>query len=95
MRAELERIAKRSRLWDGRVVNLQVSDARESVVEVRLLVSARNAPQAWDFRCEVREAMLTFIRDHHPEALPRRRAELVGRAEKQDTFGPLLSAAAA
>ena len=94
MRDELQRIVQRSRLWDGRVVNLQVSDVREAVVEVRLLVSARNAPQAWDFRCEVREAMLTFLRDHHPGALPRRRAELVGRAEREDVLGIRLEAAA-
>ena len=28
LRAKLEEIAKASKLWDGRVVNLQVSDAR-------------------------------------------------------------------
>jgi small-conductance mechanosensitive channel len=95
MREELGRIVRRSRLWDGRVVNLQVSDAREAVVEVRLLVSARNAPQAWDFRCEVREAMIAFLRDHHPEALPRRRTELFDMHDRRDRTAARLEAAAA
>lgn len=77
MRTELRRIAAASRLWDGKVVNLQVSDAKEGVIEVRMLVSARNAPQTWDLRCEVREKMITFLQREHPSALPRRRAEWV------------------
>ncbi|PIK73698.1 mechanosensitive ion channel protein MscS, partial [Methylobacterium frigidaeris] len=55
MRQKLSEIAAQSPLWDRNVVNLQVSDAKENVIEIRMLVSARNAPQAWDLRCEVRE----------------------------------------
>jgi small-conductance mechanosensitive channel len=73
MRAKLEEIAKASPLWDGKVVNLAVTDLRERVIEVRCLVSARNAGQAFDLRCEVREKMLTFLAAEHPEALPRER----------------------
>lgn len=75
MRAKLSEIAAQSRLWDRNVVNLQVSDAKESVIEIRMLVSARNAPQAWDLRCEVREKMIFFLQTEHPGALPRQRAE--------------------
>lgn len=78
MRGKLAEIAARSRLWDGNVVNLQVSDARESVIEIRMLVSARNAPQAWDLRCEVREKMIGFLQAEHPDALPRHRSEWIG-----------------
>ncbi len=77
MRRKLAEIAAGSRLWDGNVVNLQVSDARETVIEVRMLVSARNAPQTWDLRCEVREKMIAYLRTEHPGALPRQRAEWV------------------
>ncbi|WP_298955045.1 mechanosensitive ion channel family protein [uncultured Methylobacterium sp.] len=77
MRRKLAEIAAGSRLWDGNVVNLQVSDARETVIEVRMLVSARNAPQTWDLRCEVREKMIAYLQTEHPGALPRHRAEWV------------------
>jgi small-conductance mechanosensitive channel len=73
VRQELTRIAEASPLWDRRVVNLQVSDARETVIELRALVSARNAPQTWDLRCEVREKLVAFLQQHHPGALPQRR----------------------
>lgn len=81
MREKLAEIARATPLWDGKVVNLQVSDAKESTIKIRMLVSARNAPQAWDLRCVVREAMITWLQAEHPEALPRHRTEWVGAEE--------------
>ena len=63
-------------LWDGKVVNLQVSDVKETTVEIRMLVSGRNAPQTWDLRCFVREKMLAFLQEACPDALPRTRLRL-------------------
>ena len=76
VRRELAEIAGASPLWDGRVVNLQVSDAREGAVELRALVSARNATQAWDLRCEVREKLVGFLQREYPHALPTARVQL-------------------
>lgn len=76
MRARLEEIARASRLWDGRVVNLQVTDFKQGTMEVRLLVSASNAGRAFDLRCEVREKMIGWLQAEHPHALPRQRAEI-------------------
>ena len=76
LRAELERVCRDSPLWDGDVVNLQVTDITDRVAQVRCLASARNAPTAFDLRCEIREKMLAFMRDECPEALPRDRVDL-------------------
>ncbi len=76
IREKLEEIAKNSKNWDGKVVNLQVTDAKEQTVELRCLVSARSAGQAFDLRCEVREKLIAFIVEHHPESLPRQRSEV-------------------
>jgi small-conductance mechanosensitive channel len=73
LRAELERICRASLFWDGDVVSLQVTDVTDRVAQVRCLASARNAGTAFDLRCEIREGMLAFMRDHCPEALPRER----------------------
>lgn len=73
LRAELERICRESPLWDRDVVNLQVTDITDRVAQIRCLASARNAPTAFDLRCEIREKMLAFMRDQCPEALPRQR----------------------
>ncbi|HEY8947771.1 MAG TPA: mechanosensitive ion channel domain-containing protein [Rhizomicrobium sp.] len=77
LRAKLEEIVKASKLWDGNVVNLQVSETTEYSIEVRALATARNASQVWDLRCEIREKMLAFLQAEHPESLPRRRNEAV------------------
>ncbi|HML14534.1 MAG TPA: mechanosensitive ion channel family protein [Xanthobacteraceae bacterium] len=61
IRDELSKIVSRSKLWDGHVVNLQVSDAKPDTLELRALVSAANASAAWDLRCEVREALIAFL----------------------------------
>lgn len=76
LRAELERICKASPLWDGDVVNLQVTDITDRVAQVRCLASARSAPVAFDLRCEIREKMLAFMRDQCPEALPQDRLNI-------------------
>ena len=84
MRAKLEEIARGSKLWNGDVVNLAVTDLRERVMEVRCLVSARNASQTFDLRCEVREKMLAFLKAEHPEALPRDRLVLAPSSQAFD-----------
>lgn len=63
-------------LWDGRFYNLQVTDMKSNLIEVRALVTAKDASTAFDLRCEVREAMLDFIARDMPLALPRSRAEI-------------------
>ncbi len=77
VREELTRIVSRSKRWDGQVVNLQVTDAKAETVELRALVSAANASAAFDLRCEVREALIGFLQREYPQALPKRRAEVI------------------
>lgn len=76
LRTELRRICAEAPEWDGRVAVLQVTDATERAVQVRALVSAPDAGQAWELRCTVRERLIAFIRRDYPAYLPRARAEL-------------------
>src|SRR5882757_1115349 len=76
IRRRLEQVVRESKLWDGAVVNLQVVDSHPRSIELRALVSARTAPQSWDLRCEIREKLLSFIREQMPEAFPRDRNTL-------------------
>ncbi|MDF0517716.1 mechanosensitive ion channel family protein [Bradyrhizobium yuanmingense] len=87
IRRWLEEAVKQSKLWDGEVVNLQVIDADSRTIELRALVSARNAPQSWDLRCEIREKLIAFIRDEMPEALPRDRAILIPSGDGEGDLG--------
>ncbi|WP_294018442.1 mechanosensitive ion channel family protein [Sphingomonas sp.] len=76
LRARLEELVRANERWDGRGFVLQVTDTRPDAIEVRALVTARDAANAFDLRCDMREGMLAFIRDEMPEALPRGRMEL-------------------
>jgi small-conductance mechanosensitive channel len=73
LRARAEEVIRANPRWDGRFWNLQVTDSKEETIEVRVLVTARDASLAFDLRCDVREALLTFLATEMPEALPRRR----------------------
>jgi small-conductance mechanosensitive channel len=73
MRQQLTRILRDTKLWDGRACALQVTDLRENTVEIRALMSARNAGSAFELRCHVREKMIEWLRAEYPHALPRTR----------------------
>jgi small-conductance mechanosensitive channel len=89
IRKKLTEIASQSKLWNGKVLSLQVSDCKETTIELRALVSANNAAATWDLRCEVREKLVDFLQREHPSALPRRRYQTVEDAtSKAAPFNP-------
>jgi small-conductance mechanosensitive channel len=75
LRKKVEEITAESKIWDKRVVNVQVTDFRESVMEIRILASANSAPKVFDLRCEVREKLVEFIQREYPQALPKVRTD--------------------
>ena len=77
IRQKLTEIVKQSPHWDGNVINLQVTDAKERTVELRCMMSASSAGRAFNLRCEVREKLIDFLQKEHPEALPTQRTEVV------------------
>jgi small-conductance mechanosensitive channel len=76
IRAELAKILSEAPLFDGKVMNVALTDAKDSVVEIRVLVSARNSPELFDLRCLVREKLIAFVRDSNPDMLPSTRVML-------------------
>ncbi len=75
IRGKVDEILANSKLWDKKVVAVQVTDFRENVMEIRILASANTAPKTFDLRCEVREKLIDFIQREYPNSLPRVRAE--------------------
>lgn len=73
LRKELTRLLQNTDLWDKKVNVLQVTDSKESNVEIRILVSAKNSLTAWDLRVYIREKMIDFIQRNYPESLPKTR----------------------
>jgi len=74
LRMELTRLLQESKFWDGRVNALQVTDATESSMQVRALMSARNSGDMFELRCLVRENLIKFIHDNYAGSLPKNRA---------------------
>jgi small-conductance mechanosensitive channel len=82
-RKALKDIVEASALWDRRFWNLQVSDASESTLQLRVLATSSDSSRSWDLRCEIREKFVAYIQAHHPSALPRIRASVVNDAPRQ------------
>jgi small-conductance mechanosensitive channel len=82
IRDKLREILQQSKDWNGQTMSLQVTDAKESTIELRALMSANSGGQAFNLRCAVREQMIDFLQREHPEALPRQRNEPVGPPQK-------------
>ena len=92
IRAKVLEIVKASKLWDGEVAKLQVVDAKESSVELRVLVSARSSGDSLELRCEVREKLIEFLQRECPTALPRTRQEVVAPDQQPLTERPARTA---
>jgi len=88
LREELGRILEQSPEWDRRVQVLQVTDATERTMQLRVLVSSQDSGLNWDLRCRVREGLLVFIQAHYRQHLPRARAEVAAELENLGGAGP-------
>lgn len=75
IRNKFYEIVESSPLWNGKVKALQVTDAKEHTIELRMLASAPDAGKAFDLRCQIREKIITFIREKYPQCLPRMRID--------------------
>jgi small-conductance mechanosensitive channel len=70
LRAQVIEIVKASPHWDGDVVKLQVQDARETSLELRVIASARSSGEVSELRYEIREKVIAFLQREHPACLP-------------------------
>jgi len=73
LRKELKRLVENHPKWDKRVCGLQVTDTKESTIEVRALISGSDPGKLGDLRCDVREGLIQFLVRHYPESLPKTR----------------------
>ncbi|MFD2016594.1 mechanosensitive ion channel family protein [Vibrio olivae] len=76
LREHFDKVLDNTEMWDGQAKAFQVSDCTDHIMTIRLLMTAKNSPVAWDLRCYVREEMIRFVQEHYPQCLPKTRAEL-------------------
>ncbi|MBU7599571.1 mechanosensitive ion channel family protein [Streptomyces sp. P38-E01] len=71
LRAKTEEFVRSSDYWDGRRWSLMVTDSTPTTIEVRAAMTARTPDDVWMLRCELREALLGWLQEKHPSALPK------------------------
>ena len=76
LRDAAQRACEAAPEWDKRMCLLQVVEAGEKSVQLRVLVTSSDASRNWDLRCKVREALVDFMQREYPQHLPLTRAEL-------------------
>lgn len=73
MREELARILDGHPQWDGRDSALQVTGAVGGSVRIRVLVTAEDGGALAGLQHDVRERLVAWLREQHPDAMPRQR----------------------
>lgn len=73
LREEFDRYIEAHPAWDRRTKSLLITDARETSMQLRALVSAANPDKLWTLRCDVREALITYVQQKHPAHLVKTR----------------------
>lgn len=86
MRRKLNEFLEASAYWDKRVANLQVVEAENHTLKIRALMSAKNSAAAWDLRCQIREQMICWLQQEHPQALPRMRLQETSGSEANGAY---------
>lgn len=84
LRKELTKILESTDLWDGEANNIQITDSKAGFVEVRAMVSAKDASDTWDLRVLVREKLITFLQENYPESIARNRVLLENSENLKD-----------
>lgn len=73
LREKFKSLLQKSTYWDKNVSELDVTDVTDRCMQIRLLISAENADLLWKLRCEIREKIMKYIVEEHPERLTRSR----------------------
>lgn len=85
MRKRLLEILEQAEEWDHRAWGLVVIDSTPTTVQIRALVTAKDAEDIFNLRCIVREQLIDWLRCEHPYALPRISTSVApGQGEDRD-----------
>jgi small-conductance mechanosensitive channel len=71
MRKRLLEVLEQASEWDRRAWGLVVIDTTPTTIQLRALVTAKDAEDIFNLRCIVREQLIDWLRCEHPYALPR------------------------
>jgi small-conductance mechanosensitive channel len=76
LRLATQKIVESCKDWDRQFWNVQVTEATDRAMQIRVLATAADSGKAWDLRCEIRERLIDFLQKEHAASLPRTRADI-------------------
>jgi small-conductance mechanosensitive channel len=68
---------------NARVTSVQVTNASAEAIEIHILVNSDSAATTGNVSVDLREKLIAYLQREHPEALPRRRNEIIDAAERK------------
>jgi small-conductance mechanosensitive channel len=78
LREEVGAIVTSTTLWDRQFWKVQVVEAGERTIRLRIVATVADPSNAFDLRCEIREKVIAHLQESYPWALPRIRATVQG-----------------
>ncbi|MEO8401604.1 MAG: mechanosensitive ion channel family protein, partial [Gammaproteobacteria bacterium] len=73
VRKKFFELLEESKYWNKKVGALEVTDIKESTMEIRCLVSSDDSSCLWKLRCELREKMISYLVHEHSSCLTKTR----------------------
>jgi small-conductance mechanosensitive channel len=73
-----------SPLWDKRSCDFLVTGADDKTIEIRATMSVKNSSDAWELECYIREKLVTYIRENHPQCLPKSRINILNEGKTRE-----------
>ncbi len=93
IRQKAAEIVAQAKQWNGKVTNVQVTNTSPEAIEVRVLVNSNSAAATSNLCADLREQLIAFLQQEHPEALPRRRNQIIALSVKKEESPPAPPAA--
>jgi small-conductance mechanosensitive channel len=73
---------------NARVTSVQVTNVSAEAIEVHIVVDSDSAATTGNVTVDLREKLIAFLNQEHPEALPRRRNEIIDTEAKTASEAP-------
>lgn len=73
IRIALDTILKGHSLWDSKLKKLQIIEAKSQTLVLRIMASASNPLNAQKLQYDIREKLVEFLRNNHPDFFPQLR----------------------
>ncbi len=68
---------------NAKVTSVQVTNVSAEAIEIHILVNSDSAATTGDVSADLREKLIAYLQQEHPEALPRRRNEIVDASARK------------